>query len=53
MTSFKRLNTEKYLKAARIQTEDTLYWKKLSVNSDNTRFCTQIIEGYVHTNVLF
>lgn len=32
MTSFKRLNTQKYLKAARIQTEDTVYWKKLSVS---------------------
>lgn len=32
MTSFKRLNTEKYLKAARLQTEDTAYWKKLSVS---------------------
>lgn len=32
MASFKRLNTQKYLKAARIQTEDTAYWKKLSVN---------------------
>lgn len=35
MSSFKRLNTQKYLKAARIQTEDTLYWKKLSVSIKN------------------
>lgn len=33
MASFKRLNTQKYLKAARIQTEDTAYWKKLSVSA--------------------
>lgn len=33
MTSFKTLNTKKYIKQGPVVTPDTLYWKKLSVSA--------------------
>lgn len=51
MTSFKPLNTKKYVKAGQTVTADTLYWKRLNVSKNAHKLLPDSTESNLKLNL--